>query len=109
MYGEVTTGAESDLEQVTRIARQMVGRWGMSDDVGLVSVLPGPQDEPLLFPGVAQASERTQELVDNEVRRIVDELYSTSSAAHRLAGTLSAPMKTLSFFHATATSSRSHG
>ena len=40
VYGNVTTGAESDLEQVTRIARSMVGRWGMSDKVGLVSVLP---------------------------------------------------------------------
>ena len=78
VYGEVTTGAESDLEQVTRIARQMVGRWGMSDDVGLVSVLPDPQDEPLLFPGVAQASERTQELVDNEVRRIVNECNASA-------------------------------
>ncbi len=43
VYGNVTTGAESDLEQVTRIARQMVGRWGMSDRIGLVSVLPGPE------------------------------------------------------------------
>ena len=41
VYGNVTTGAESDLEQVTSIARQMVGRWGMSDVIGLVSVLPG--------------------------------------------------------------------
>ena len=36
VYGNVTTGAESDLEQVTNIARQMVGRWGMSDRIGLV-------------------------------------------------------------------------
>src|SRR5205807_4464169 len=51
VYGDVTTGAESDLEQVTSIARQMVGRWGMSDAVGLVSVLPRPGNEPQLFPG----------------------------------------------------------
>ena len=31
IYGDLTTGAESDLEQATRIARQMVGRWGMSE------------------------------------------------------------------------------
>ena len=43
VYGDLTTGAESDLEQATRIARQMVGRWGMSEQIGLVSVLPGPQ------------------------------------------------------------------
>ena len=76
VYGDVTTGAESDLEQVTRIARQMVGRWGMSDRIGLVSVLPGPQDEPTLFPGTGSApSEATREIVDEEVRRIVEECY----------------------------------
>ena len=58
VYGDVTTGAESDLEQVTRIARQMVGRWGMSPKVGQVSVLPGPQDEPLLFPGTGRPDVR---------------------------------------------------
>ena len=36
----MTTGAEADLEMVTKLARQMVGRWGMSRRVGLVSVLP---------------------------------------------------------------------
>ena len=74
IYGEITTGAESDLEQVTRIARMMVGRWGMSDAIGPVSVLPGPQDEPTLFPGApGTASEETRTRVDDEVRRIVDE------------------------------------
>ena len=56
VYGDLTTGAESDLEQATRIARQMVGRWGMSDQIGLVSVLPGPNDEPTLFPVATTAS-----------------------------------------------------
>jgi cell division protease FtsH len=73
IYGDLTTGAESDLEQATRIARMMAGRWGMSDAVGPVSVLPGPNDEPTLFPGVATPSERTRELVDGEARRILDE------------------------------------
>ncbi|MCW3064837.1 MAG: hflB [Solirubrobacterales bacterium] len=77
VYGNVTTGAESDLEQVTAIARQMVGRWGMSDKIGLVSVLPGPGDDPLLFPGTGSGpSEETRQIVDAEVRRIVDECYS---------------------------------
>jgi cell division protease FtsH len=73
IYGDLTTGAESDLEQATRIARMMAGRWGMSEAVGPVSVLPGPNDEPMLFPGVAQPSERTRELVDGEARRILEE------------------------------------
>jgi cell division protease FtsH len=77
VYGDFTTGAESDLEQVTGIARRMVGRWGMSEAVGPVSVLPGPADQPLLFPGQGgQASATTMELVDSEVRRIVEECYA---------------------------------
>jgi len=72
---EITTGAESDLEQATRLAREMVGRWGFSRKVGMVSVLPPPgEDHPLLAGGSA-ASERTRQLVDEEVRAIVDECY----------------------------------
>ncbi len=74
VYGDVTTGAENDLDQVTRIARQMVGRWGMSPAVGPVAVLPPPgQESPLGLDGVAPA---TKELIDAEVRRIVDECYA---------------------------------
>jgi cell division protease FtsH len=76
VYGNVTTGAESDLEHVTSIARQMVGRWGMSKVIGMVSVLPGPNDEPMFFPGTnGGPSEHTRELVDQEVRAIIDECY----------------------------------
>ncbi|CAA9516097.1 MAG: Cell division protein FtsH, partial [uncultured Solirubrobacteraceae bacterium] len=79
VYGNVTTGAESDLEQVTNIARQMVGRWGMSDKIGLVSVLPGPGDDSMFFPGTTgQTSESTREIVDREVRRIVEECYRSA-------------------------------
>jgi cell division protease FtsH len=77
VYGDITTGAESDLEQVTSIARRMVGRWGMSDQIGPVTVMPGPNDEPRLFPGIGGngVSPHTQQLVDQEVRRIVDGCY----------------------------------
>jgi cell division protease FtsH len=71
VFGEITTGAESDIQQLTEIARRMVGRWGMSDAIGPIAVLPSDGNGPLL-PGAAEASERTQELVDQEVRRIVD-------------------------------------
>ncbi len=77
VYGAVTTGAESDLVQVTGIARGMVGRWGMSDAVGPLSVLPA--DEQAQYPfGGPQVSPETQELVDAEVRRIVDECYTVA-------------------------------
>ncbi len=73
IYGEVSTGAESDLEQATRIARQMVGRWGMSPAIGPVSVLPGPgQELPFGFDSNGP-SPATQELLDAEVRRLLDE------------------------------------
>jgi cell division protease FtsH len=75
VYGNVTTGAESDLEQVTAIARQMVGRWGMSDVIGLVSVIPAAGEEQHLGPGQVQVSDDTRELVDREVRRIVEGCY----------------------------------
>jgi cell division protease FtsH len=71
VFGDLTTGAESDIQQLTQIARQMVGRWGMSRTIGLVAVLPSDGQGPLL-PGVAEASPETQQLVDEEVRRIVD-------------------------------------
>jgi cell division protease FtsH len=82
VFDELTTGAESDLQQLTAIARQMVGRWGMSPAIGPVSVLPQDGSGQLL-PGVADSSEQTQQLVDQEVRRIVDELYEEVQALLR--------------------------
>src|SRR4051812_42904294 len=74
VYDETSTGAESDIQQLTEIARQMVGRWGMSDAVGPVAVIPRDGSGPLL-PGVSEQSPETQRLVDEEVRRIVDEAH----------------------------------
>ena len=73
VYGDITTGAESDLEHASNIARQMAGRWGMSPAIGPVSVLPSPgQESPFGFDGVAPA---TKDLVDAEARRIIEECY----------------------------------
>jgi cell division protease FtsH len=77
VYGEATTGAESDIQQVTRIARGMVERWGMSEKVGFLTVAPQDGQSPLL-PGADPVSEATQELIDAEVRRIVDEELEAS-------------------------------
>src|SRR5699024_12842859 len=44
VFDVVTSGAESDLETATSIARQMVGRWGMSEKIGPVTVLPQEGD-----------------------------------------------------------------
>ncbi len=75
VYGSVTTGAESDLEQCTSIARQMVGRWGMSEAIGPVSILPA-NDGQMRFAGDPRsASEASLELVDVEVRALIDSCY----------------------------------
>ena len=70
VFGEISTGAESDIQQLTGLARQMVGRWGMSDTLGPVAVIPRDATGPFL-PGAADASPETQRIVDEEVRRIV--------------------------------------
>ena len=85
VFGDLTTGAESDIQQLTRIARGMVGRWGMSRAVGPIAVLPADGQGPLL-PGVSETSEQTQQLVDEEVRRIVETAHEEATvtlSAHR--------------------------
>ena len=72
VYDEPTTGAESDIQQLTGIARGMVERWGMSDKVGFLAVAPREGQSPLL-PGAEPVSEATKELIDSEVRRIVED------------------------------------
>ena len=75
VYGDVTTGAESDLEMVNLIARQMVGRWGMSDAIGPLAVLPNPSTAPTFGDSPDGPSQKTRELIDSETRRIVEECY----------------------------------
>jgi cell division protease FtsH len=94
VYGTITTGAESDIEQLTQIARRMVGRWGMSERIGPVAVLPSEAQGPLL-PGTDTASDTTQRLVDEEVHRIVEESHDDvtrllTENRHRLEGLVSA-------------------
>jgi cell division protease FtsH len=72
VYRDVTTGAESDIQNLTKIARGMVARWGMSDVIGPMAVADAQQDG-FLLPGATPASPATQERVDEEARRIIDE------------------------------------
>jgi cell division protease FtsH len=74
VFGDLTTGAESDIQQLTQIARQMVGRWGMSKSVGTIAVLPADGQGPLL-PGVSEVSAETQRLIDEEVRTLVADAH----------------------------------
>jgi cell division protease FtsH len=84
VYGNVTTGAESDLDTVTRIARSMVGRWGMSEAIGPLAVLPGPNDQTGMFGDSPNGpSPETRRIIDVEVRKIVDDCYSFAKAQLR--------------------------
>jgi cell division protease FtsH len=71
VIGVVTTGAENDLENATNIARAMVGRWGMSDRIGPVSVLPS--ESGARATGV---SDHMVNAVDEEIRKLIDECYA---------------------------------
>jgi ATP-dependent Zn protease len=63
-------GAESDNQQLTLIARQMAGRWRMSDAIGLVAVLSAEGGGPVPLPGVGETSEAT--LLDAETLDGID-------------------------------------
>ena len=95
VYSTRTTGAESDIEQATGIARMMVTRWGMSDRLGNVQL--APRENPYLsdwggsfgegFRGERPFSEATSATIDAEVRRIIDECHAEAQrllSAHRV-------------------------
>jgi len=77
VFGTVTTGAENDLRQVNDIARAMVTRWGMSEEVGLLTAeVSDGEFLAQAFAGAARArSEATAVAVDRATRRIIDECY----------------------------------
>jgi cell division protease FtsH len=81
VYGLVTTGAENDLRQVTNIAHQMVARWGMSERIGPLNF--GDDEEVRPFATARPYSEATAELIDAEVRHIVDECFDQACSLLR--------------------------
>lgn len=88
VYGTRTTGAESDIEQATLLARNMVTRWGMSDELGMVQF--APRQNPFLpNSGLGTTnpfSEATARVIDTEVRAIIGECHQQALrllTAHR--------------------------
>jgi len=78
---KVTSGASSDIEQATRLARMMVTRWGLSEQLGTVSYGEN-QDEVFLGMSVSRtqnASEATVQKIDIEIRRFVEEGYNEAT------------------------------
>jgi cell division protease FtsH len=79
-HEKVTAGAASDIEQATKIARHMVTHWGMSDELGPMSYGEN-QQEVFLGHSITQTkhvSEATAQMIDSEIRKIVDEGYSSA-------------------------------
>ncbi|QBQ55692.1 ATP-dependent zinc metalloprotease FtsH [Nitrosococcus wardiae] len=76
IFGDVTSGAESDLKQATQLARRMVCQWGMSDKLGAAAFRRG-EEHVFLGRELAQQrdfSEQTAQLIDDEIRHILDEV-----------------------------------
>ena len=74
---DISSGAQSDIQQTTKIAKQMILTWGMSDKLGLISYGPdaGLKDMMYVLPGEKEYSEKTAEAIDSEVKKITDEAY----------------------------------
>jgi len=76
--GRVTTGASSDIQQATTLARRYVSQWGLSDAIG--PILVGDNEQELFLGREIQTrrevSERTAQLVDSEVSRVIKEAYN---------------------------------
>jgi cell division protease FtsH len=81
VLGDVSTGAENDLEAATQLARRMVCQFGMGKSVGLMHVA----HDPAVVPGVLgsaqrDCSEQTAHAIDHEVRELLDDAYATAQA-----------------------------
>jgi cell division protease FtsH len=80
VYGTKTTGAESDIEQATALARSMVTRWGMSDAIGLVQLAPrgNPYVGEQGYGTSRSFSEEMARVADTEVQKIINECHETA-------------------------------
>jgi cell division protease FtsH len=70
-FGKISTGAQNDLQQITRIAYAMVTVYGMSDKIGNISFYDPQQDQSFTKP----YSEETAKMIDDEVRKVIDTAY----------------------------------
>ena len=77
-HDHVTSGATSDIQQVTRIARAMVTQFGFSEKIGHIDYANEQQSHLGAYSGGTTHSAETQKLIDEEVRRFIDEGYETA-------------------------------
>ena len=78
---DISSGAQSDIEQATRIAKQMVLTWGMSENLGPISYNSdnGMKDFGFMMPAEREYSEKTAEAIDGEVNHIILEAYEKAN------------------------------
>jgi len=74
---DISSGAQSDIQQATNIAKQMILTWGMSSELGLISYGPdlAVKDALYMLPGEKEYSEKTAEAIDSEVKKITGEAH----------------------------------
>ena len=74
---DTNSGAASDIQQATSIARTMVSEWGMSDKLGFVNYGEDhSQGKMFDFPGAREFSDETAKIIDEETKRIIDDAYA---------------------------------
>ncbi|EGD04171.1 cell division protease, partial [Burkholderia sp. TJI49] len=82
-FGDVSTGAQNDLERATALARHMVMQYGMSEEVGLATLDDGARQggaPGVWTPGDGHCSEHTAQLIDEEVRALLDDAHARVTA-----------------------------
>lgn len=78
IFGDITTGASSDIKKATKTARRMVTRYGMSDNIGVICC-DDDDDEVFIGKDLAHAKAHSEEIsgeIDKEVKRIIDDCYT---------------------------------
>lgn len=82
IFGDITTGASSDIKKATKVARDMVTRYGMSENIGVINY-GSDDDEIFIGRDLAHAKSHSELIageIDREVRRIIDECYAKAKA-----------------------------
>ncbi len=82
IFGDITTGASSDIKKATKAARDMVTRYGMSENIGVINY-GSDDDEVFIGRDLAHAKSHSELIageIDREVRRIIDECYAKAKA-----------------------------
>ena len=78
IFGDITTGASSDIKKATKTARRMVTRYGMSDNIGVICY-DDDDDEVFIGKDLAHAKAHSEEIsgeIDKEVKHIIDDCYT---------------------------------